>query len=56
MLGNERKVLSGPPKRQILTAVLQNCEKSAVKGSIEKRMSLDFVNCLQYFVQDCSHL
>ena len=38
MLGIHGKVLSRPPKTQILTLVLQYCEKSAVKHSIEKPM------------------
>ena len=32
------------PPSQILTVVLQNCEKSAVKNSIEKSVLLNFVN------------
>ena len=32
MLGNDQQVLSQPPIRKNLTAVLQNCEKPAVKA------------------------
>ena len=32
------------PPSQILTVVPQNCEKSAVKNSIQKSMLLNFVN------------
>ena len=43
MLGNDRHVLSRPPIRKNLTAVLQNCEKPAVKHSIEKSTQHYFV-------------
>ena len=36
MLGIDGKVLRRLTKRQILTVVLQNCEKSAAKHLIEK--------------------
>ena len=42
MLGIDRQVLCRPPERQTLLVVLQNCEKSAVKYSIEKPMLLNF--------------
>ena len=42
MFGIDRKVLSWPCKKQILTFVLQNCKKSAVKYFIEKLMLLNF--------------
>ena len=32
----EDEVLTRPPKRQILTLMLQNCETSAVNHSIKK--------------------
>ena len=35
MHGLDGKVLSRPPKKQVLTAAPKNCEKSAVKHSIE---------------------
>ena len=35
-LGIDGKVLSEPPEKQILSIVLQNCEISVVKHSIEK--------------------
>ena len=38
MLGMAWKVLSRPHKKQIFTLVLENCEKSAAKYFIEKRM------------------
>ena len=38
------KVLRPPSKRQILTVVLQNCEKPAVKHSIGKPMLLNLVD------------
>ena len=37
MFGIDGQVLSRPPKRQILTVVLQNFKKSAIKHSVEKR-------------------
>ena len=43
MLETDGKVLSRPTKRQILTVVLQNCQKSTVKHSLEKPMLLNFV-------------
>ena len=43
MPGMDEKVLSQPYKRRILTIVLQKCEKSAVKDSIEKLMLHGFV-------------
>ena len=46
MLGIDEKVLSRPPKSQILAVALWNCEKLAVKHSIEKRIQL-----LEFFVQ-----
>ena len=36
MHGIDGKVLSQPPEKQILSIVLQNCEISVVKHSIEK--------------------
>ena len=36
MLGIEGKVLKRSTKKQIWTVVLQNCEKSAIKHSIER--------------------
>lgn len=36
MLGNDGQVLSWPTKRKTLAFVVQNCEKPAVKYSIEK--------------------
>ena len=44
MLGTDSKVPSRPPTSQNFTPVLQNCEKSAVKHSIEKPMLLNFVD------------
>ena len=41
MLGIDGKLLSQPAETQILTVVLQNLEKSAVKYFIEKSMSLN---------------
>ena len=42
MFGIDGKVLSRSPERVIFTVVLQNCEKSVVKHSKEKRMLLNF--------------
>ena len=42
MLGIDGKVPSRPPISQSFTPVLQNCEKSAVKHSIEKLVLLNF--------------
>ena len=36
MLGTDGKVLNQPHKRQILTVVLQNCQKSTIKHFIQK--------------------
>ena len=44
MLGTDGKVHSWPPKSQTLTAVLQNCEKSAVTHFIEKPKLLNFMD------------
>ena len=44
MLRTEGEVLCWPPKSQILTVGLQNCNKSALKHSIEKVMLLNFVS------------
>ena len=49
MLGIDGKATSRLPKRQILTVVLQNCKKSAVKYSLEKPMFLNFVNLSTIF-------
>ena len=38
------KILSQPPERHILTVVLQNYEKSAVKHFIEKPLLLGFLD------------
>ena len=47
--GNDGKVISRPPKRHILTVLLQNCKTSAVKRFIEKPMLLDFVDLSSIF-------
>ena len=39
--------------KQILSILRKDCEKSAVKHSIEKHISLNFWICLQSFVKDC---
>ena len=45
MLGTDGKILRQPlSKRQILTNVLQSCQKSAVKHSIRKPMLLSSVD------------
>ena len=49
MLGIDGKVHRGLPKRQILTAVLQNWEKLAVKYFIEKPMLRNFVDLSAIF-------
>ena len=49
MLGIDGKVLGQPPKRKILTVVLQNWEKSAAKHFIEKPISLKFVDLSKIF-------
>ena len=53
MLGIDRNVLIRAPKRQILTAAIKNCEKSAVKHSIEKPYYLIPWICPQYLFQGC---
>ena len=52
MLGTDGKVVSRPTKRQSLTVLLQNCEKSVVKHFIEKPVLISWI-CLQYFAQGC---
>ena len=49
MLGMASKVLSRPPKKQIFTLVLENCEKSAVKYFIEKRMLTKITKVVSVF-------
>ena len=44
MLGIDGKVHTKLPKRQILTVVLQNCKKLALKHSIEEPAFLCFVD------------
>ena len=44
MLRNDGKVFRRSPKKQILTVVLQNCEKSAVEYSIGKPMLLNMLD------------
>ena len=48
-LGNDGKVISRPPKRQILTVLLQNCKTPAVKRFIEEHMLPDFVDLSTIF-------
>ena len=43
------KVFKLPPKKQVLTVVLQNCEKSGVKHSIKKPMLLNLLDLLTIF-------
>ena len=43
ILGTDGKVLSWSLKNQILTVVLQNCKKSAMKHSIDKPILFNFV-------------
>ena len=38
------KVFKLPHKKQVLTVVLQNCEKSGVKHSIEKAILLNLLD------------
>ena len=47
--GNDGKVISRPPKRRILTVLLQNCKTSAVKRFIEEPMLPDFVDLSSIF-------
>ena len=49
MLGIDGSVLSRPPKKQILTVMLQNCENSSVKYSIEKYMLFYFMDLSTVF-------
>ena len=53
MLEIDGKALSRPPKRQILTDMLQNYKISAVKYSIGKPMLFNFMNLSAAF---CSRL
>ena len=54
MLGNDWKVHSRPPKKQILTVVLQTCKQSAVKHFIEKSILLNFYDALELVFSHCS--
>ena len=49
MVGTDDKVLSQVPQKHILTVVLQNCQKSTVKHSIEKPMLLNFLDLSTIF-------
>ena len=49
VLGIDEKVLSRPPKRNILRSVLQSCKKSAVKHFIEKPMLFNFMDLSTIF-------
>ena len=56
MLGTDEKVLGRPAKKQNLIVVQQNCEKSAVKNSIEKLIIINLLDldlstmfCPSYF-------
>ena len=49
MLGIDEKVFSCPSKKQILTFVLQNCKKSAVKHFKKKTLLLNFVDLSTLF-------
>ena len=44
MLGIDEKVLSPPGKSQILTIMLQKCQKLALKHSIEEPVLLNYMN------------
>ena len=60
MVGIDGKVLSRLPKSQILTDVLQNYQKSAVKHFIEKPKLHNFVDlstifCPKLFEKTCPH-
>ena len=48
-LGNDGKVISRSPKRQILTVLLQNYKTSAVNRFIEEPMLPDFVDLSTIF-------
>ena len=41
------------PKVKFSRFLLKSCKNSAVKHSIQKPILLNFVNCIQPFVQDC---
>ena len=49
MVKIDRKVLSRPAKKKILTVLLHNFKKSAVTHSIEKPMLLNFVDLSTIF-------
>ena len=55
-LENSKKIEypGGHAKRQILTRVLENGKKSAVKHSIEKTIFLNFLHLSTIPVQDCT--
>ena len=55
MLGINEEVFSCPSKKQILTFVLQNCKKSAVKHLKKKLCCLILLIYLHYFIQGCRH-
>ena len=56
MLGIDGKILNRPPKKQVLTAVLKNWERSAVKHFIEKPILLNLLDLSAIFVQGCCSL
>ena len=56
MIGIDRKVVNLPPKMKILTALLQNCKKSAIEHSIEKPTLLCFVYLSTIFCPKLSFL
>ena len=49
MLGIDEKVLSPPGKSQILTIMLQKCQKLALKHSIEEPVLLNYMNLSTIF-------
>ena len=53
MITIDRKVVNLPPKRKILTALLQNCKKSAIEHSIKNLRNFVSCICIQYFFQSC---
>ena len=51
------QVTNRPTKTQILTVVLQNCEKSAEDHSMKKKLfHLILWTCQQYFAHDCKNI
>ena len=55
MLVFDDEYLAVHPKVKLWRFLVKNCKKSGVKHSIENPILLNFLICLQPFVQDCRY-